>query len=230
MAQHDYTISNQSFAAFRADVNNALAAAATNNSGPAAPGTTYPFLLWPDTTEGLLKIRNAADNAWVVVGMLDTLNLGIGLPAGTVIEMSGNIAPPGYVKANGGTYARADQPRLWAWAQASGNLAASQGAKARGQYGPGNGTTTFSVPDLRGLFVRAWDDGAGIDAGRGIGTEQASSIEAHTHPSAPLVSEPGSGTTPGLVSGYFSSNQTTGASSGTGTWPRNVALLRCIKT
>lgn len=81
MAQHDYIISNQSRAALRADLNNALAAAATNNSGPAAPSTTYPFLLWPDTTEGLLKMRNAADNAWVVVGTLDTANLGLATAA-----------------------------------------------------------------------------------------------------------------------------------------------------
>ena len=85
MAQHDYIISNQSNAALRADLNNALAAAATNNSGPAAPSTTYPFLLWPDTTEGLLKIRNAADNAWVVVGMLDTLNLGLATAASVAV-------------------------------------------------------------------------------------------------------------------------------------------------
>jgi hypothetical protein len=81
MAQHDYVVSNQSFVALRADLNNALAAAVTNNSGPAAPSTTYPFMLWPDTTEGLLKIRNAANNAWIPVGTLDTLNLGLATAA-----------------------------------------------------------------------------------------------------------------------------------------------------
>jgi microcystin-dependent protein len=151
-------------------------------------------------------------------------------PAGIVVEVSGNVAPAGYVKANGGTYNRVAQPRLWAWAQASGNLAASEGAKTKGQYGPGNGTTTFSIPDLRGWFVRAWDDGAGIDSGRGIGTEQASQVEAHTHSLPPVISSPGSGSTPGLVVGFFSSAQGTGSFGGTETRPRNVALLYCIKT
>jgi hypothetical protein len=81
MAQHDYIAGNQSFPALRVDLNNALAAAVTNNSGPAAPSPTYPFMFWPDTTEGLLKIRNAADNAWVAIGTLDTLNLGLATAA-----------------------------------------------------------------------------------------------------------------------------------------------------
>lgn len=85
-----------------------------------------------------------------------------GIPAGTLIQVTGNVAPSGYVKANGATLNRAAQPNLWAWAQTSGNLAVSEGAKGRGQYGPGNGTTTFSIPNLGGLFIRALDDGAGM--------------------------------------------------------------------
>lgn len=83
MAQHDYIISNQSFAAIRADLNNALAAAVTNNSGPAAPSTTYPLMLWPDTgsTPPMLRMRNIADDAWIAVGTLDTPNLGLATAA-----------------------------------------------------------------------------------------------------------------------------------------------------
>lgn len=74
MATHDYVINNQTAPAFRSDLNNALAAIATNNSGSSAPGTTYAGLWWFDTSANLLKIRNAANNAWVTVGEFDVAN------------------------------------------------------------------------------------------------------------------------------------------------------------
>jgi hypothetical protein len=80
MAQHDYIIANQSGAAFRSDLNNGLAAIVSQNSGAAQPSTTYAYQWWADTTTGLLKIRNAANNAWITIGTLADANLGL-LPA-----------------------------------------------------------------------------------------------------------------------------------------------------
>ena len=77
MAQHDYIIANQSGASFRSDLNNALSAVATNNSGTSEPSTTYAYQWWADTNTGLLKVRNAANSAWVTVGTLATANLGL---------------------------------------------------------------------------------------------------------------------------------------------------------
>ena len=77
MAQHDYIISNQSGAAFRADLNNGLAAIVSQNSGAAQPSTTYAYQWWADTTTSLLKIRNAANSAWITVGRLADANLGL---------------------------------------------------------------------------------------------------------------------------------------------------------
>ena len=77
MAQHDYVIANGTGAAVRSDINGALAAIATNNSGATEPTTTYAFQWWPDTTSGLLKIRNSANSAWVTVGTLASTNLGL---------------------------------------------------------------------------------------------------------------------------------------------------------
>ena len=85
MAQHDYIIANQSGAAFRFDLNNGLAAIVSNNSGAAQPSTTYAYQWWPDTTTGLLKIRNAANNGWITVGTLADVNLGLlSLAGGTL--------------------------------------------------------------------------------------------------------------------------------------------------
>ena len=81
MAQHDYNIANQSGAAFRADLNNALSAVVTLNSGAAEPSTTFAYQLWADTNAGLLKQRNAANSAWVTVGTLATTNWGLATQA-----------------------------------------------------------------------------------------------------------------------------------------------------
>jgi len=85
VAQHDYIIANQSGAAFRADLNNGLAAIVSQNSGATQPSTTYAYQWWADTTTGLLKIRNAANSAWITVGTLADANLGLlSLAGGTL--------------------------------------------------------------------------------------------------------------------------------------------------
>ena len=85
MAQHDYIIANQSGAAFRSDLNNGLAAIVSNNSGATEPATMYAYQWWADTTAGLLKIRNAANNAWITLRELD----------GTLLMEDGTAAAPG---------------------------------------------------------------------------------------------------------------------------------------
>ena len=70
MSQHDYDLANQAGAAFRADLNLALAAMVSKNSGATAPATTYAYMTWADTTAGLLKMRNAANSAWIILGPL----------------------------------------------------------------------------------------------------------------------------------------------------------------
>ena len=67
--QHDYNIANQSGADFRADLNNALSAIATVNSGATEPSTTFAHQLWVDTANNVLKIRNAANDGWFTTGV-----------------------------------------------------------------------------------------------------------------------------------------------------------------
>lgn len=64
MAQHDYDIANQSGSAFRADLNNALEAIQTNNSGGTQPATIVAYMWWTDTATNQIKLRNAGNTAW----------------------------------------------------------------------------------------------------------------------------------------------------------------------
>ena len=85
MATHDYIIANASGAAVRADLNNALAAIVSNNSNATAPATTYAYQWWADTTANQLKLRNSANDDWIVMQELD----------GTLLMEDGTAAAPG---------------------------------------------------------------------------------------------------------------------------------------
>ena len=77
MAEHDGVIDNGTGAAVRADINNALLAIASNNSKSGALTTNYAFQWHVDTSDGNLKIRNAANNGYVTVGPVATTNFGL---------------------------------------------------------------------------------------------------------------------------------------------------------
>ena len=64
MAQEDYVIADQTGVSFLGDLNNTLAAIVSNNSGATQPTVMYAFMWWYDTNVGVLKLRNAANNAW----------------------------------------------------------------------------------------------------------------------------------------------------------------------
>ncbi len=71
MAQHDMNIANDTAPLVRADINNALSALVSQNSGASAPSTTYANMIWYDTTNNILKMRNEADDAWISLFYLD---------------------------------------------------------------------------------------------------------------------------------------------------------------
>ena len=83
MAQHDQNLANASGAAFRADLNNALAALFTNSSGASEPSVTTAYMWWADTTANQLKLRNAANDGWIVIQELD----------GTMLMEDGTVLP-----------------------------------------------------------------------------------------------------------------------------------------
>lgn len=75
----DYVLSNQSGANFRSELNTILAAIVSQNSGATAPTTTYAYQWWIDTgvSPALLKLRNAANSAWITIGDVTAANLGL---------------------------------------------------------------------------------------------------------------------------------------------------------
>jgi hypothetical protein len=112
MPQHDYLIADASGASFLADLNNALAAIVSNNSGAAAPSTTYAYQLWADTgsTPPTLRQRNAANNAWIALGELGVGSLGGLSPASSgtrnvLINANPIINQRGYVSGTATTAA-----------------------------------------------------------------------------------------------------------------------------
>ena len=69
--QHDYNIGDQNGFDFLVDLNNALSAIARNNAGSSEPNTTFAHMLWFDTNNDLMKVRNESNSAWVVVAKKD---------------------------------------------------------------------------------------------------------------------------------------------------------------
>ena len=78
--QHDYDITTadaNTGATIRAAINAALKALATLNEGADEPAATFPNMFWPDLTNNLLKRRNPANTAWITMGTLSDIYLGL---------------------------------------------------------------------------------------------------------------------------------------------------------
>lgn len=132
---------------------------------------------------------------------------------GSVMHFAMPTAPAGWLKANGAAVSRTSYAALFA---AIGTT-----------FGVGDGASTFGLPDLRGEFIRGFDDGRGVDSGRGIGTAQSQEIQSHNHSIFGFFGFAGGGGSTGVHAAFSGAN--TGASGGAETRPRNIALLACIK-
>lgn len=145
------------------------------------------------------------------------------VPAGAVIYVAKNTTPTGYLKANGATVSRTTYATLFAAIGIT--------------FGAGDGSTTFVLPDLRGEFIRGWDDGRLVDSGRSFGSAQSNSIAPHQHyllGGSGAVSDWFGGSSEAYGAGIGSldtgaQTASTGVNIATETRPRNVALLACIK-
>ena len=90
-----------------------------------------------------------------------------GVPVGAVFCLAVSAVPSGYLECAGGAVSRTTYAALFAVIATN--------------YGAGNGSSTFNVPDLRGEFVRGYDHGRGVDSGRAIASSQSGHNNAHNH-------------------------------------------------
>jgi hypothetical protein len=101
MAQADQVIQNDTFPTVRADINNNLAALFSNSSGGTSPSVTVAYQDWIDTSgiDPVWKKRNAANNAWITIGVLTGSGFeGGGVPSGTAMLFQQTSAPVGWTK------------------------------------------------------------------------------------------------------------------------------------
>tara|TARA_R110002153_G_scaffold144569_1_gene295789 strand:- start:661 stop:1350 length:690 start_codon:yes stop_codon:yes gene_type:complete len=71
MSQHDLNIANQTASATRSDINNALAALGSTNSGTTEPPNSPNNMLWYDTATHILKLKAEAGADWINIGYFD---------------------------------------------------------------------------------------------------------------------------------------------------------------
>lgn len=142
-------------------------------------------------------------------------------PPGAVQAFARATPPLGWLRANGAAVSRTTYNALFA---AIGTT-----------FGAGDGSTTFTLPDLRGEFVRGLDDGRGVDAGRLIGTAQAAYAGENTYTVTTYDTQGGGNPTAdalvvnGETIGASGTQTKTIATTPGDTRPRNIALLYCIK-
>jgi microcystin-dependent protein len=159
------------------------------------------------------------------LGTLSTSDIMLNsVPIGTIIPFWGNTAPVGYLPCNGQTVNSGTFPDLVTFL---------------------GGGSSQVLPDLRGEFLRGWDNGRGIDSSRAVKTLQLDAFQGHyhneTYSSAISVGTGGSSyamfTTSGNNAGPITDSIRAAISDGTNgtprtsieTRPRNVSVLYCMK-
>ncbi len=152
-------------------------------------------------------------------------------PTGSVTYFAAATAPTGWLKADGSLISRTTYADLFAVIGET--------------FGAGDGSTTFALPDLRGEFIRGFDDGRGVDTGRTLGDSQDDELASHNHKGRWVNGEVGSGGSRTIIGNKsdlsvpFSDSGTDPvnypldpleSTGGSETRPRNVSLLAIIKT
>ena len=166
----------------------------------------------PTLAQGYIKVNGTTAATISTAGIVSG-----GIPAGAVMPFAMNSAPSGWLAANGDAVNRTTYAALFS---AIGTT-----------HGSGDGSTTFNLPDLRGIFVR----GSGSQTISGtaysgtFAAKQSDELKAHTH------AQRGGGTTGGNdffrqgAGSVSDATSPTGSTGGTETRPANIALLYCIK-
>ena len=193
---------------------------------PAIAGARYTFVQneaagnLPQPLEASLNLSDVANSATARtnLGVYSKAEADQKAPAGAVVFFAMAAPPGGWLAANGATVSRTAYAALFA---AIGT-----------QWGAGDGSTTFVLPDARGEFLRGWDNGRGIDTGRAFGSLQTDALKSHTHSYRKGLTNAGGQTSGGgdaNMARAWSDSEQTGATGANETRPRNLAMLACIK-
>ena len=180
------------------------------------PGTPSGAAVVPYSEGGITKSTTIAN---------------FGVPIGTVFHLATSTVPMGYLKCNGDVVPNGSGTVQGVTANFSA-LHTTLGTT----YG-----TAGKLPDLRGEFVRGFDDGRGIDTSRVMGSSQLDQFQGHYHAKSTAGIQGGTaslGANPGgnIYAGYNAEIRqpiTDGTNDvpriGSETRPRNVALMPVIK-
>lgn len=150
-----------------------------------------------------------------IAGLDVTPDTTVLVKTGSIIMFGGSTAPADYLECNGTAVSRTTYSALFAVIGTN--------------FGAGDGSTTFALPDFRGYFPRGWDHGRGIDSGRAMGSTQADANLAHTHT---LTGNPGGSPGSNIEQGTAGSTATitTSSSGDSEARPKNLAVMFVIKT
>ena len=216
---------------------------------------TYIWQLVPTNPEGSDPVTEGDNHIRMVKGTLQASFPGMTAPwtTSSVINCADPVDPQdvvtlNYLQNNQPTTDPIGHPRIWLLP----DLPSADYIDLEGQaldrvvyaelfalygtkYGPGNGVSTFNVPDLRGTFMRVWNHGATVDpdaasrtnrgdgtVGDNVGTRQADAFKSHQHTYTAASSTPNGGD--GGGSRAIPSAQSTGATGGAETRPVNVYI------
>lgn len=183
--------------------------------------------LWLDTLNGnTLMYYNSDDEEWQAVSVPtpdeDLMQIGM------IYFTSTSTVPTGYLECDGSAISRTTYADLFSVISTN--------------YGVGNGSTTFNIPDLRGRFPRIWAHGSTNDPDRAsrtnrgdgvtgdyVGTKQADAFKSHTHPIY-IYGDDSSGNYAGRSNGMdYAFAVNTGDTGGNETRPININLMAVIK-
>ncbi|EOX2822028.1 TPA: phage tail protein [Escherichia coli] len=145
------------------------------------------------------------------------INVGLGegsaLPVGVPVPWPSAIPPTGWLKCNGAAFSAVEYPKL-------------------ARVYPTN-----KLPDLRGEFIRGWDDGRGVDSGRALLSTQTDEFKSHSHYFERTWAQTGFDTTGGYyllaadVSGSVNQQRSDSTNSvgGRESRPRNIAFNYIVR-
>jgi len=179
--------------------------------------SVLPLLSQGTLGQGLLSTGN--DAAWGFVN-----------PVASILAWTTNLVPLGFLECDGSVISRTTFATLF--------------LELGTIYGDGDGTTTFNIPDLRGEFIRGYDNSASIDpdagtrtdsgggiTGNNVGTKQADEIISHDHEQETydLIEQFTSGVNASARITIVGGSTPTGMTGGAETRPRNVYMMYVIK-